>query len=89
MSADYDSDFGPGKGKWIAQVHGNERDFEITVVRTDNKHGRKSWGWVSKRDNKLMIACNDGGEMPPNVYQKLKRLAKETAAEMNAKEDAK
>lgn len=48
------------EAKWVAQTKGdiNSGSFEISVVRTDNEHGKRSWGWFD--ENKLLISHNGG-----------------------------
>lgn len=45
---------------WKAQVFGdvNGEAWEISVVRSDNEHGQKSWGWFD--DRKVLISHNGG-----------------------------
>lgn len=45
---------------WIVQVLGdvNGTHWEISVVREDNSHGRRSWGWFD--DRKLLVSHNGG-----------------------------
>ena len=46
--------------KWITQVFGdvNGSHWEVSVVREDNEHGQKSWGWFD--DRKLLVSHNGG-----------------------------
>ena len=46
--------------KWTVQVFGKcgSDSWEISVVRLDNVHGKKSWGWFD--DSKLLISHNGG-----------------------------
>jgi hypothetical protein len=45
---------------WKVQIFGKEcsEAWEISVVRTDNKHGQSSWGWFD--ENKLLVSHNGG-----------------------------
>ena len=48
------------KLRWDANVKGaaGEPAFEISVVRSDNAHGKLSYGWFDER--KLLISHNGG-----------------------------
>ena len=48
------------KPYWKPQVKGdvNGKQWEISVVRSDNEHGQKSWGWFD--DRKILISHNGG-----------------------------
>lgn len=76
--------------KWIVNVKGqaNSSSFEISVVREDNSHGIKSYGWFDK--NKLLISHNGGPcswPLIPIVWDKMIELAKEVANELNSIEN--
>lgn len=45
---------------WEVQVKGEKcsDSWEISVVRSDNDHGKRSWGWFD--DDKLLVS-HDGG----------------------------
>ena len=47
-------------GRWIVHYKGgpNQDCFEIAVVREDNGHGLKSYGWFD--ENKLLISHSGG-----------------------------
>lgn len=47
-------------GTWVVSVFGKQgdRSWEISVVRADNAHGQKSYGWFD--DSKLLVG-HDGG----------------------------
>lgn len=34
-----------GEVKWLHNVSGDKEEHEISVVRSDNEHGFKSFGW--------------------------------------------
>jgi hypothetical protein len=77
------------KGKWIVQVKGERcsDSFEISVVREDNEHGRKSYGCFD--GDKLLITHNGGPCKWPLlslVWDKQVSLAKEVAKELNGLE---
>lgn len=48
------------KHTWKVQVFGKRCSsaWEISVVRSDNEHGQKSWGWFNNR--KLLVSHNGG-----------------------------
>ena len=82
----------PSTGPW--EVHTkvarkSRQGFEITVIRQNNIHGHKSWGWIDA--NKLLISSSGGpcrDEVIPLVWDKLVKLAQEVADELNAKEQS-
>ncbi len=46
--------------KWLVDVKGdvNSESWEVAIVREDNVHGRRSWGWFDQ--NKLLVSHNGG-----------------------------
>lgn len=75
--------------RWIVKVFGRAgaESFEISVVRSDNEHGQKSYGWFD--ENKLLISHNGGPCHWPvikPVWDRLIKAAQEVADELNAKE---
>jgi len=73
-------------GRWIAQVFGdpNSDSWEISVVRSGNKHGRQSYGWFDS--NKLRISDNGGPyrhPLAPGIGPKMVKLAEEYAESLN------
>ena len=79
-------------GKWIVNVKGeaNKSHFEISVVREDNTHGMKNYGWFG--DNKTMIN-HDGGwckfPLTEKTWDNSIKTANELADELNNEELAK
>ena len=72
--------------KWVVDIKGKaeSRSFEITVLRDDNEHGKRSYGWID--ENKLLISHNGGPcqwGLTPIVWDKMVKLAQETADELN------
>jgi hypothetical protein len=73
--------------RWVVDVKGSwdNPSFEISVLRDDNAHGKRSYGWFG--ENKLLIS-HDGGPcrdpVTKKVWDKLIRVAHEVADEMNA-----
>ena len=49
---------GLGGPRWKVQVFGKRcsESWEISVIREDNEHGQKSWGWID--DRKLLVSHN-------------------------------
>ena len=45
---------------WLVQVKGDRcsGSWEISVVRVNNEHGQRSWGWFG--DDKLLVSHNGG-----------------------------
>lgn len=80
------------KARWV--VHTKLDDalkpsaaFEICVIREDNEHGKKSYGWFD--ENKLLISHNGGPchwPLTKKVLGKLLIVALNTAEELNAEE---
>tara|TARA_R110002012_G_C11535252_1_gene600922 strand:+ start:757 stop:1023 length:267 start_codon:yes stop_codon:yes gene_type:complete len=46
--------------KWKVQIKGEKysTSWEISVVREDNEHGQRSWGWFDER--KFLVSHNGG-----------------------------
>jgi|694.fasta_scaffold61293_14 hypothetical protein len=82
------------KAKWVVDVKGSVPpnqgvkdspiDMEISVLRDDFEHGKRSWGWSC--EDKLIISCEGG---PCNIMvkqiilDKLVKVAQEVADELN------
>lgn len=76
-------------GKWIVHTKGaaGEEGFEISVLREDNTHGQRSYGWFDK--DKLLISHNGGPcDWPviPLVWDMLVKVAEDVAKRMNEEE---
>lgn len=76
-------------GKWIPQVLGDPDgdNWEISVVREDNTHGRKSWGWFGK--NKFLVSHNGGPcswSLAPGLGGVMVKIAQDYAESLNSKE---
>lgn len=74
--------------KWIAQVKGDPYgvSWEISVVRSDNEHGQKSWGWFD--DRKLLISHNGGPcqwPLAPGLGPMMIKIAELFAESLNDK----
>lgn len=89
------------KHTWKVQVFGervepkdnNEADlddeygaWEITVVRSDNKHGQESWGWYDER--KLLVSQSGPDSTPlcKFVWDEMLHVAEELCSRLNAGE---
>lgn len=78
------------KHQWQVAVFGKagESSWEISVVRDDNKHGQKSYGWFD--DRKLLVG-SDGGPCRHSVcgfvWSALIATANELCRRLNAGED--
>lgn len=75
--------------KWKVQVFGKRcsSSWEISVVRLDNEHGQKSWGWFDEK--KLLISHNGGPCSWPIigfVWDQQSRIAEELCAKLNCGE---
>ena len=75
--------------KWIAQVFGkpDSESWEISVVREDNAHGRRSRGWFDS--DKLLVSHNGGPchwPLAPGLGDVMVGLAENLAKELNKKE---
>ena len=71
---------------WVVDIKGGAgaNSFEISVLRDDNDHGKRSYGWFD--DNKLLIAHNGGPCRWPlvqTVWDKQVILAQAVADELN------
>lgn len=65
--------------------HGYYSAFEISVVRDDNEHGFRSWGWCNGR-NKLLVGSSNGFSntgVHPFVFDSFMRTAHELADGLN------
>tara|TARA_R110000765_G_scaffold242879_2_gene345345 strand:+ start:253 stop:735 length:483 start_codon:yes stop_codon:yes gene_type:complete len=73
--------------KWYVNVKGQAgKDcFQISIVRDDNTHGKKSGGWFND-DEKLLISSYTYAHLTTRVWDKMIKLAQETADELNALE---
>jgi hypothetical protein len=71
---------------WNVQVFGNHTGGEISVIRSDNDHGKLSYGWFG--DNKILIGGtrHGFGALNERVWQKLLQVASEIATELNEAE---
>lgn len=72
--------------KWEVHTKGaaGEQTFEICVIRSDNEHGKKSYGWFG--DDKLLITHNGGPchwPITQRVWDGSVKLAQEVANELN------
>ena len=71
---------------WIVHTKGgpNKSSFEISVIRADNEHGFRSYGWFDQ--NKLLI-CHNGGPcswpVTSRIWEGLVKLATTVADELN------
>jgi hypothetical protein len=84
-------------GKWVVNILGGRSTFEISLVRSDYDHGRRSYGWPSK-DQKIILFKRDshasgmysGGstKISDAAWQGLRRLAETECAAMNDKSPA-
>lgn len=75
--------------EWVVNIKGkaNHASFEISVVRDDNEHGKRSYGWFG--ENKLLISHNGGPcswPLTPLVWDKMVKAAHEVADELNAED---
>lgn len=73
---------------WIVHTKGGPESpsFEISVIRSSNTHGQDSYGRFGP--DKLLVSssggpCND--RITPAVWDRLLKVAEETAAELNQK----
>lgn len=65
-----------------------EESFEISVLRSDNSHGKVSYGWFDKR--KLLISHNGGPchwPLKQLVWDRLIVAAHEIADSLNSIEE--
>jgi len=76
---------------WKVQIFGNAgaSSWEISVVRSDNDHGMKSWGWFDGR--KLLVSHNGGPCRWPIiqfVWDEQIKIAKSLCDKLNSGEIA-
>lgn len=78
--------------RWMMNVHGDRLNhFEISIVRENNEHGRRSYGWFDKRkrpvaDNVHMNGPKDKFFISEELWNGLLVLADAEARRLNAKE---
>lgn len=75
--------------QWLAQVFGERgsQSWEISVVHSENSHGRISWGWFD--DAKHLISHNGGPcnwSISGYVFDQQVAIAEEVARRLNAGE---
>ena len=56
------------KVKWVVDIKEYGKSFEISVLRDDNAHGKKSYGWFD--ENKLLISSSTYGSLNTNTTSK-------------------
>ena len=71
---------------WKVQIFGdpNGKSWEISVVRSDNKHGQSSWGWFD--EHKLLIPHSGGPcnwPLAPGLGHEMVKIAEQYAAKLN------
>lgn len=76
-------------GPWKVQVKGERcgDSWEISVVRENNKHGQRSWGWFD--EHKLLVSHNGGPchwPLLPFVWDQQIAVANELCRQLNAGE---
>lgn len=74
------------KPQWLVQVFGEKcsHSWEISVVRCDNIHGQRSWGWFG--EDKLLVSHNGGPSHTPLcefVWDRQMQIAYDLCAELN------
>jgi len=75
--------------EWKVQVFGERcsSSWEISVIRIDNEHGQRSWGWFNS--TKLLVSHNGGPCSWPIidfVWDQQIRIAEELCAKLNSDE---
>ncbi len=84
---EYNDGQGGFSGRWLVQVLGepDSESFELSIVREDFEHGRRSWGWFGRAK---WFFCNQGPHMrmklAPGAWARIMAAAEETAADLNA-----
>ena len=80
------------KAKWVVHTKGGytTQSYEVCVIRDDNTHGKRSYGWIGK--DKIHIG-SDGGPCRYSIQHKmiwdgLLELAHKVADHLNAEEAA-
>ena len=77
------------QAKWVVEIKGAADcgTFAISVLRDNNTHGKRSYGWFN--EDKLLITHNGGpGQWPLTqfVWDKAVKVAREVAVELNTPE---
>lgn len=76
------------KAKWVVDTKGGPggSSWELTVLRDDNEHGKRSYGWYD--EDKLIISSSTSGswEIEDFVWRRLLTLAQKLADDLNNKE---
>jgi hypothetical protein len=69
---------------WIVNVKGGPRSWEISVVKADNTHGIRSYGWYG--EDKILVSALDGHspKLAPNLRSSLIEVAEKLAHELNS-----
>lgn len=77
----------PSTGPWEVQIKGEpcSEAWEITVIRKNNIHGHRSWGWID--ENKLLISHNAGPwSLIRPVWDRMVKVAHDVCDELNSAE---
>ena len=79
--------YGVFRMEWLVNVKDNRKhdSWEISVVRADNAHGLKSYGWFD--EDKLLVSHNGGPCKWPIcdfVWEQQLKIAQELCARLNA-----
>ena len=74
------------KGKWIVNIKGSfgKPSFEISIVRSDNKDGIRSYGWFD--ESKLLVSHSGGSctwTVTREIWNGLIELAENEAKRLN------
>ncbi len=72
-------------GKWIPNLLQQGGNFEISVLREDNQHGRNSYGWFGE-DKMAISTVNSQFKTTSNavLILKLSKIAQEMADLFNS-----
>lgn len=78
--------------EWEVDIKGNRNsDWEISLLKKTNKHGKLSWGWCDNniedysKCEKILIGCYSScycaGTMAPEAFDAISELAKKLLKE--------
>jgi len=74
------------ESKWKVHIFGDPAgtEWEISIVREDNKNGQQSWGWFG--EDKLLVSHNGGPchwPLAPGLGVKMIEIANQECARLN------
>ena len=72
---------------WRVHVKGNPKEgYEISIIRADNYHGFRSYGWSDRNHKRIIAEANGQTSISERAFNTLIRDAHEMANNMNERE---